>query len=97
LVAMAREGLSDADVSITTPYEGTPIHDEPEKFDIKFDRSELDFSKNVVLYKGVPGEYRSYVWNSSLTREDIVAGRQWVENEFRVAAGLTPLVSKDDG
>lgn len=97
LVSMASEGLSDADVSITTPYEGTPIYDEPEKFDIKFEKEKLDFSKDVVLYKGVPGEYQSYVWNSRLTQKDIVEARQWVENEFRSAAGLPPLLAKDDG
>ncbi len=97
LVAMASEGLNDADVSITTPYEGTPIFEEPEKHNIKFEKDKLDFANDVVLYKGVPGEYKSFVWNDSLTKDAIVVARQWVEDEFRSAAGLSPLLAKDDG
>lgn len=97
LVQMAQEGLTDADVSITTPYEGTPMFEQPEKHKIKFDKNELDFSKEVVLYKGTPGEYKSYVWHENLTREDLVHARQWVEDEFRKAAGLKPILAKDDG
>lgn len=98
LVQMASEGLADADVSITTPYEGTPLYDKPEDFNIHYDREELDYSEKMILYKGVPGQYKSYVWHDSLTREDIVEARQWVEDEFRSAAGLAPLqTGKDDG
>jgi radical SAM superfamily enzyme YgiQ (UPF0313 family) len=97
LIAMAAEGLSDADVSITTPYEGTPIFDEPEKHNIGFDKEGLDFSKDVVLYKGVPGEYKAHVWHPGLTPEDLVRARQSIEDDFRKAAGLRPLLAKDDG
>lgn len=97
LVRMADEGLADADVSITTPYEGTPLFEAPEKFDIQFNKDELDYSKDVVLYKGVPGEYKSYVSHKNLSRQDLVDARQWVEDEFRKAAGLKPLLAKDDG
>jgi radical SAM superfamily enzyme YgiQ (UPF0313 family) len=97
LVAMASEGLADADVSITTPYEGSPMYDHPERFDIIFDKNELDYSRESILWKGVPGEYRSYVSHARLTREDIVRAREWIEDEFRAAAGLAPLVGKDDG
>lgn len=97
LVSMAQVGLADADVSITTPYEGTPIYENPEKHDVKFDKEKLDYANDVVLYKGVPGEYKSYVWNDHMTREDIVNARQWVEDEFRSAAGLPSLIAKDDG
>jgi len=97
LVQMAQEGLNDADVSITTPYEGTPIFEHPEKHKIQFNKDELDYSKDVVLYKGVPGEYKSYVSHEKLTPDDLVQARQWVEDEFRRAAGLKPLLAKDDG
>lgn len=97
LVSMAQSGLSDADVSITTPYEGTPIYESPEKHDILFNKDELDYSKDVVLYKGVPGEYKSFVWHKNLTQDDLVKARQWVEDEFRKAANLKPLIAKDDG
>lgn len=97
LIEMVGEGLSDADVSITTPYEGTPLYDTPEKFNIHFDKAKLNYSKELVLYKGIPGEYTSHVWHDRLSKEELVAARQFVEDEFRKAAGLPPLVAKDDG
>lgn len=97
LVQMASEGLTDADVSITTPYEGTPIFEKPEQHAITFDKSKLDWSNDVVLYKGTPGEYKSYVSHPLLSADDLVAARQMVEDEFRKAAGLKPLLAKDDG
>jgi anaerobic magnesium-protoporphyrin IX monomethyl ester cyclase len=97
LVSMAELGLDDADCSITTPYEGTPIFEAPEKHQIHYDKDLLDYSKDVVLYKGVPGEYKSHVWHDRLTPDDLVAARQMVEDDFRKAAGLKPLLAKDDG
>jgi radical SAM superfamily enzyme YgiQ (UPF0313 family) len=99
LEAMADLGLTDADVSITTPYEGTPIYDEPEKHAIHFNKELLDYSKDVVLYKGIPGEYKSHVWHDRLTADDLVTARQMVEDRFRRRAGLKPLMNnaKDDG
>lgn len=97
LLEMVALGLKDADVSITTPYEGTPLYDTPEKFNIHFDKEKLDYSKDLVLYKGIPGQYKSYVWHDQLSQEDLVRARQYVEDEFRRAARLPPLVAKDDG
>jgi radical SAM superfamily enzyme YgiQ (UPF0313 family)/intein/homing endonuclease len=97
LIQMANEGLADADVSITTPYEGTPLFNNPEKFDIHFDKDKLDYSNDQILYKGTPGEYQSWVWHDKLSKEDIVSARQMIEDEFRKAAGLKPLLAKDDG
>ena len=98
LIEMAGEGLADADCSVQTPYLGTPLWETPEKFDITFDKEELDYSKKVILYKSTPGEYTSFVSHKNLTREDLVAARQMVENDFRKAAGLKPLLhGKDDG
>jgi radical SAM superfamily enzyme YgiQ (UPF0313 family) len=97
LVEMAQVGLVDADVSITTPYEGAPIYETPEKYNIKFDKNELDYSSKLILYKGTPGEYKSYVHHDNITADELVLARQWVEDEFRSAANLKPLLAKDDG
>jgi anaerobic magnesium-protoporphyrin IX monomethyl ester cyclase len=97
LIQMAEEGLDDADVSITTPYEGTPIFERPEEHKIQYDKAALDFSTEVVLYKGVPGEYKSFVSHPNLSAQELVAARQYIEDEFRRAAGLAPLLAKDDG
>lgn len=83
LVNMAQEGLQDADVSITTPYEGSPIFTNSNKY--KLYKEELNYNKNAILYKGIPGQYKSYTWNDNLSQEDIVNARQWVEDEFKKA------------
>lgn len=90
---LAPIGLSEFDVSITNPYEGTPIYEEPEKHAITFDKEKV----RLGLYKGVPGEYVSNVSHPRLSPEDLVKARQWVEDEGRKAIGLPPLMAKDDG
>lgn len=98
-------GLSDFDTSITTPTSGTPLFEQPEKFAslIRFDKAELESNVKACNYKGIPGQYQSFVetigWDGSkgLSRSEIVAWRQRVEDRGRKAAGLAPLVAKDDG
>jgi radical SAM superfamily enzyme YgiQ (UPF0313 family) len=93
LINMASEGLVDADVTITTPYEGSPIFDHPGEYDVFFDACEITATVDAVLYKGIPGEYKSYVWHHQLSPDDIVAARQYIEDSFRQAAGLQVLGS----
>ena len=97
LVSMVDEGLSDADVSITTPFEGTPIYENPDEYEIHFNKSSLDYSREAIGYKTSPNEYKSHVWHDSLSQSDIVSARQWIEDEFRSAAGLGRLVKKQEG
>lgn len=82
-VAMVDEGLKHFTVSITTPFPGSPIFEDSHGYDISFDRSEIENS--LAAYKVSPGTYKSWVWNSSMTREQIVEARQWVEDEFNRA------------
>jgi len=90
---LAPRGLKDFDVTITTPTEGTPIYDAPEKFGITFDKEKV----RLGLYKTVPGEYVSHVSYPHISAGELVRARQWVEDEGRKAMGLAPLVAKDDG
>ena len=90
---LAPLGLNDFDTSITNPYEGTPIYEEPEKHAITFDREKV----RLGLYKGVPGSYISNVSHPRLSADQLVVARQWVEDEGRKALGLKPLLAKDDG
>lgn len=103
---MAREhGLDDFDTSITTPTSGTPLFENPEKWKdlIRFDKAELESNVKACNYKGIPGQYQSFVetigWDGSrgLSRAEIVEWRQRVEDRGRRAAGLAPLMAKDDG
>lgn len=72
-------GLDDMDFSLFTPYKKTNIYDNKEKFDIFWDKLDLDH----LWYKGSPGEYESQVWTSALSRQDLVAARDELEKEFK--------------
>jgi len=63
--------LDDKDFTIFQPYAGTPIWNHRESFDIQWDNLTYD----NMFYKGKPGEYKSFVWTSELSQEDIVKAR----------------------
>lgn len=86
VIRMVDEGLQDLDVSITTPMPGSPIYECPDKYDICFDKHEIDSS--LISYKSAPGENVSRVWNSNMSRQEIVNARQWIEDEFRKALNI---------
>ena len=58
-----------------------------------FDKDKLNYSEEAILWKGIPGQYKSHVWHDRLTPDDVIRGRQYVEDSFRKAAGLVPLVT----
>ena len=70
--------LDDLDISIYTPYPGSYIYKNREKFDINF---KDDYEH--AWYKGRPGQYRSSASTSSLTSEDIVKIRDNIEAEYK--------------
>jgi radical SAM superfamily enzyme YgiQ (UPF0313 family) len=70
--------LDDLDISIYTPYPGSYIYKNREKFDINF---KDDYEH--AWYKGRPGQYRSSASTSSLTSEDIVKIRDHIEAEYK--------------
>lgn len=85
LIDMANEGLDECSVSIMTPYEGSPIWENSDKYNIHFNKEELNSS--IAMYRVKPGEYKSFVHHDNLSREDIVAARDWIENDFYRAKG----------
>jgi radical SAM superfamily enzyme YgiQ (UPF0313 family) len=84
LLEMVAEGLRDYDVTIYTPYPGTPYFDRPEEFGISFRHGRLDYAERIVNYKGKPGEYEGHVDTAHLTAEQIVALREVVDRAVRV-------------
>lgn len=96
LVAMAQSGLRHIDVAITTPFEGSPIREHPEKFDLTWDESELSRAAREGWGRGRPGEYVAWSNPSALTRQELVDARYYLDREFAKAAGL-PLEVRDDG
>lgn len=83
LIANAPDELN---VSLFTPYIGTPSFDHPERFDLAFDK--LDYSKAEFFYRGKPGEYQSHTSTSALTGPELSALRDEIETEVRMRLGL---------
>lgn len=100
LIAMA---IDDFDCTVITPYPGTPYYDEasrsldyndawtytvPSTGD-KLHSYEVDYFCEPQYYKGNPDEgYKSFVFTDSLSAEEIVELRGWVESEVRSELGI---------
>lgn len=68
-------------LSLFTPYLGTPAYDQPHKFDLEFDK--LDYSQAEYFYRGKPGEYQAHARTSALSGEELARLRDEIENEVR--------------
>lgn len=90
----------DFDATVITAYPGTPYFDHavetapgiwtftaPQTGD-KLHACETDFNKDLSYYKGVPGEYKSFVFTDHLTGEDIVRLRDELEGDVRTQLGI---------
>jgi anaerobic magnesium-protoporphyrin IX monomethyl ester cyclase len=93
----------DFDVTIITTYPGTPYYDEavpdpstPGHWTYTYARTgdrlhmtELDYMKVADYYKGDPdGGYRAFVWTDSLTSDDLIRLRDFVERDVRAKLGI---------
>ncbi len=78
-----RNNLHDIDVTILSPFPGSDIWNNTDKYDISFDKTDLENS----FYKGKPGEYKSRVSTKELSAEQIVKYRDEIEQEFRPTEG----------
>lgn len=79
---------SELNISLHTPYLGTPVMEKPEEFDIQFDAA--DYSKEEYFYRGKPGEYQGHVSTSHLSAAQLMQLRFEVERDVREALGLPP-------
>ena len=85
----------DFDVTIITPYPGSPYYDDAKEengawvytYPATGDRlyaKEVDYFKTADYYKGDPnGGYVSYVWTDSLSSDQLVLERDRLEREVR--------------
>lgn len=90
---LLEEQPADFDVTVITVYPGTPYYDlavpiSEEVYCYEFHgdalySENLDFSKDVAYYKGVPGQYHSFVWTDYISREKLCELRDAVEDEVR--------------
>ena len=84
---------SDFDVTVITPYPGSPYYDQATEaspgqwvYEANGDRlyqQEIDYTVESDCYKGVPGRYVSHVWTEALSAEDLVRERDALEAEVR--------------
>jgi anaerobic magnesium-protoporphyrin IX monomethyl ester cyclase len=90
----------DFDCTVISTYPGTAYYDDAEetapgiwtytapKSGDKLHAVEIDFNTTAEYYKGVPGEYTSYVYTDYLSADEIVARRDRLENEVRAALSI---------
>jgi radical SAM superfamily enzyme YgiQ (UPF0313 family) len=99
---LRRAQVDDLDVSIITVYPGTPYYNDavfdkrlnawtytaPETGD-RLHSLAVNFEETADYYKGDPsGGYRSFVFTDFWKPEDLVNGRDWLEQTIRQELGL---------
>lgn len=90
----------DFDVTIITPYPGSPYYDDAVDVDgtyvytypptgDKLYAKEVDYFQTADYYKGDPnGGYQSYVWTETLSGAALVGERDRLERDVRQALGI---------
>ena len=91
----------DFDCTVITTYPGSPyfddaIWDEKEKCYVytmkktgdKLFQKELDYTQDADYYKGVPGEYTSYVWTERMDAKALAEARDDLEATVRSKLGI---------
>lgn len=95
----------DVDWTIITQYPGSPYFDysvphptqegvwvytQPKTKQVLFSQ-DVNFAEKAEYYKGVPGDYTSYVWTEQLTPQELVIYRDRVERISRQALNLQTI------
>ena len=90
----------DFDATVITTYPGTPYFDEaietkPGIWTYTYARTgdrlhsvEVDYREVAEYYKGVPGEYTSYVYTDHLASQELVRLRDKLEQDVRAELGI---------
>lgn len=97
---LLQEKPADFDVTVISCFAGTSYHDDsietapgvwtytaPKSGD-KLHSYEIDFNVTSDFYKGLQGEYKSYVFTDFITAEEIVKLRDEVESDVRTALDI---------
>lgn len=95
---LIENGPEDFDVTIITPYPGSPYYDDAELEDgawvytakngDKLFATEVDYFKEADYYKSGPGDYKSYVWTETLSPQELVQERDRLERDVRERLGI---------
>lgn len=76
---LIRSKPDDFDLTIYTPFPNSPIWDNKSDYDIKFKFDGFD----KMFYKGIPEKYNPIVSTSSLSSDEIVKYRDFIDVELR--------------
>lgn len=97
----------DLDVTVITPYPGSPYWDDAINIGDKVWRytaaktgdflymEEVDFIHTADFYKGIPGDYVSHVWTDELSADALVKSRDWLEFQAKGKLGIAMQTSAD--
>ena len=77
----------ELNISLTTPYIGTPMVDHKERYEIDFS---LHYDKQEYFYRGKPGEYQPNVSTPTLDADTLARLRYETERDVREAINLPP-------
>jgi anaerobic magnesium-protoporphyrin IX monomethyl ester cyclase len=88
------ERPDDFDCTVITTYPGTPYYDEARETEPgiwtytakngdRLHAIDVDFNETAEYYKGIPGEYHSYVYTDHLSAAELVRLRDDLENDVR--------------
>lgn len=92
---LLEQKADDFDLTIITPYPGSPyfdfsthLHDNIWQYESPYTKDKLysidvDYTKVPHYYKGIPGNYTSYVYTDNLRSEALTKLRDEVEHEVR--------------
>ena len=94
----------EVDWTVITQYPGSPYYDHSEREGDhwvyveprggeKLYSADPDFLKDAWFYKGVPGDYTSYVWTDYLSADQLVYLRDQAEKVIREELGLPEIQS----
>lgn len=96
---LMEEKPDDFDLTVITTYPGTPYYDQANETESgvwtyvapngdRLHAYDMDFNESAGYYKGIPGEYQSFVFTDYLTAKEIVSVRDKVESEVRAFLGI---------
>lgn len=96
---LMEERPDDFDLTVITTYPGTPYYDQANETEAgvwtyvapngdKLHAYDMDFNESAGYYKGILGEYQSFVFTDYLSAKDIVQVRDKVEAEVRSFLGI---------
>lgn len=90
----------DFDMTVITTYPGTPYHDfaiqtQPDVWTYTYPKTndrlhayDVDHTKEAGFYKGIPGEYQSFVFTDYLSATDLVKMRDALEANVRAKLNI---------